>query len=66
MGTFQWATAKIRHPWLSDQFEETVKQQGANASYFTRLIRLTFLAPGITQAVLEGRHPVERNGRVIC
>ena len=35
------------------------KQQGVNPSYFTRLIRLTFLAPDITQAILEGRHPRE-------
>ncbi len=26
-------------------------------SYFTRLVRLTFLAPDITRAILEGRHP---------
>ena len=35
------------------------KQHRVNASYFTRLIRLTFLAPDITQAILEGRHPLE-------
>ncbi len=40
-------------------FKELAKQQGINPSYFTRLIRLTFLAPDITQSLLEGRHPVE-------
>ena len=31
--------------------------QGVTRSYFTRLLRLTFLAPDITRAILEGRHP---------
>ncbi|MCH7936553.1 MAG: recombinase family protein [Proteobacteria bacterium] len=31
--------------------------QGVTPSYFTRLLRLTFLAPDITKAILEGRHP---------
>ena len=26
-------------------------------SYFTRLVRLTYLAPDITQAILDGRQP---------
>lgn len=33
------------------------EREGINASYFTRLIRLTFLAPDITRAILEGRQP---------
>ena len=32
-------------------------RQGVTRSYFTRLVRLTFLAPDITRAILEGRHP---------
>ncbi len=32
-------------------------RQGVSPSYFTRLVRLTFLAPDITRAILEGRHP---------
>ncbi len=31
--------------------------QGVTPSYFTRLLRLTFLAPDITKTILEGRHP---------
>ncbi len=31
--------------------------QDVTPSYFTRLLRLTFLAPDITKAILEGRHP---------
>jgi hypothetical protein len=26
-------------------------------SYFTRLVRLSYLAPDITEAILDGRHP---------
>ena len=32
-------------------------KQGVTPSYFTRLLRQTFLAPDITKAILEGRHP---------
>ena len=42
------------------------KQHRVNASYFTRLIRLTFLAPDITQAILEGRHPVELTAKKLA
>jgi len=34
-----------------------------SSSYFTRLLRLSFLAPDITQAILLGRHPVDLNAR---
>jgi len=30
---------------------------GTGRFYFTRLIKLTFLAPDITRAILDGRHP---------
>jgi hypothetical protein len=32
---------------------------GASPSYFTRLFRLSFLAPDITKAILQGRQPTE-------
>jgi site-specific DNA recombinase len=32
-------------------------------SSFTRLIRLTFLAPDIIRAILDGRHPPELSAR---
>ena len=32
-------------------------RQGVTPSYFTRLVRLTFLAPDIIRAILKGRHP---------
>ena len=32
-----------------------------SSSYFTRMLRLSFLAPDITQAILHGRQPVDLN-----
>ena len=36
---------------------ELAKQEGVSPSYFTRLLRLSYLAPDITQAILDGRQP---------
>jgi DNA invertase Pin-like site-specific DNA recombinase len=38
-------------------FAALAKQEGVSPSYFTRLVRLSFLAPDITQAILDGRQP---------
>ena len=38
---------------------ELAKQAGISGSYYTRLLRLSFLAPEITRAMLRGRHPAE-------
>ena len=38
-------------------FAALAKRQGVSPSYFTRLVRLSYLAPDITRAILEGRHP---------
>ena len=38
-------------------FAAVAKRQGVSPSYFTRLVRLSYLAPDITQAVLDGRQP---------
>jgi site-specific DNA recombinase len=38
------------------------KRENVEGFYLTRLIRLTFLAPDITKAILEGRHPAELTG----
>ena len=38
-------------------FSELAKQEGVSPSYFTRLLRLSYLAPDITQAILDGRQP---------
>ena len=36
---------------------EIAKREGIGGSYFTRLLRLTFLAPDIVKDILDGRHP---------
>src|ERR1700757_3479084 len=33
------------------------QREGVSRSYFTRLVRLSYLAPDITQAILDGRQP---------
>jgi DNA invertase Pin-like site-specific DNA recombinase len=38
-------------------FAALAKREGVSPSYFTRLIRLNYLAPDITQAILDGRQP---------
>ena len=38
-------------------FAALAKREGVSPSYFTRLVRLSHLAPDITQAILEGRQP---------
>ncbi len=34
------------------------KEFGVSSSYFTRMLRVSFLAPGITRAILQGRQPL--------
>jgi DNA invertase Pin-like site-specific DNA recombinase len=34
-------------------------EAGVGSSYFTRVFRLSFLAPDITNAILQGRHPAK-------
>ncbi len=36
---------------------DIASSQNVTRSYFTRLVRLTFLAPDIIRAILDGRHP---------
>jgi hypothetical protein len=38
-------------------FAAWAKREGVSPSYFTRLVRFSYLAPDITQAILEGRQP---------
>jgi DNA invertase Pin-like site-specific DNA recombinase len=38
-------------------FAALVKRESVSSSYFTRLVRLSYLAPDITQAILDGRQP---------
>ena len=38
-------------------FAALAEREGVSSSYFTRLDRLSYLAPDITQAILDGRQP---------
>ena len=38
-------------------FAALAKREGVSPSYFTRLVRLSYLAPDITEAILAGRQP---------
>jgi site-specific DNA recombinase len=38
-------------------FASLAQREGVSRSYFTRLVRLSYLAPDITQAILDGRQP---------
>src|SRR6516162_3803805 len=38
-------------------FAAVAKWEGVSPSYFTRLVRLSYLAPDITEAILDGRQP---------
>ena len=38
-------------------YEALAKREGVSPPYFTRLVRLNYLAPDISQAILEGRQP---------
>ena len=40
-------------------FAALAEREGVSRSYFTRLVRLSYLAPDITQAILDGRQPPE-------
>ena len=40
-------------------FAILAQQEGVSRSYFTRLIRLSYLAPDITLAILDGRQPTD-------
>ncbi|TBW35478.1 recombinase family protein [Siculibacillus lacustris] len=42
---------------------ELAEAQGVGAPYFTRILRLGFLAPDITAAILDGRQPIELSAK---
>jgi hypothetical protein len=44
-------------------FAALAQREGLGRSYFTRLVRLSYLAPDITQAILDGRQPARFDGR---
>ena len=42
---------------------EMAEAAGVSNSYFTRMLRLSFLAPDITRAILHGHQPAELTAR---
>jgi hypothetical protein len=44
---------------LHATIEDLAKAMGANATYVSRVLRLTLLAPEIVEAILSGRRAVE-------
>jgi len=38
-------------------FASLAEREGVSRSYFTRVVRLSYLTPDITQAILDGRQP---------
>ena len=38
---------------------QLAKDAGVSGSYFTRVLRLSFLAPEITRTILSDQHPIE-------
>lgn len=57
------ARAHLLSNKLAESSHETLANvahgAGFTSSYFTRVLRLTYLAPDITRAILEGRHPCD-------
>ena len=45
----------------SRPISEMAEEAGVSSSYFTRMLRLSFLAPHITRAILHGRQPADLN-----
>jgi len=39
--------------------EDLAKAKGVNATYVSRILRLTLLSPEIVEAILDGRQPAE-------
>ncbi len=41
----------------NEYLADLARRERLTSSYFTRVLRLAYLAPDITRAILEGRHP---------
>ncbi len=42
---------------------ELAREIGVTSSYFTRILRLSFLSPDIVKAILSGRQPAELSAK---
>ena len=54
---FRWR--KLMETGVYGTVEEIAAAEKINASYVSRVLRLTLLAPEIVEAILVGRHPAE-------
>ncbi len=41
------------------------EEAGVSPSYFTRVLKLSFLSPKLIRAILEGRQPSKLNGKLL-
>jgi hypothetical protein len=55
IGAHRFNTALVGSDSLP--FAALAKREGVSPSYFTRLVRLSYLAPDIAQAILDGHQP---------
>ena len=47
----------------NEHLADLAQRERLTSSYFTRVLRLAYLAPDITRAILEGRHPQDLTAR---
>ena len=45
---------------------ELAEAEGVGSPYFTRILRLAFLAPDISEAILDGRQPIELSAKKLA
>ena len=45
---------------------ELAAEAGVGGSYFTRILRLSFLAPDIVKTILRDRHPLELTAKRVA
>ena len=54
---FRWR--KMLDEGVHATIEDLARAKGVNATYVSRILRLTLLAPGIVEAILDGRQAAE-------
>jgi hypothetical protein len=54
---FRWR--KMLDDGVHATLEDLARAKGVHATYVSRVLRLTLLAPDVVEAILDGRQPVE-------
>ena len=54
---FRWR--KFLDQGVHGTLEDLARAKGVNATYVSRILRLTLLAPDIVEAMLDGRQPAD-------